>query len=249
MPPVEAKATRQDLRWKDAQKRGKIGKEGILKVRPLPHREQSKKKCVRVVRCIGLQGNTYLGEYSGLLPLTVQGRRRSDDEKDLGAQNQRNGGIAFSPILARRRGEGHRAYFFCVWNKTPPQRIHFWERKLPNVSIKTELPSGSVGEKLLFRYTSTGEMDGDDQKRKPRIKRGKLDVPTLEVQTNKGMVTVGDEPNFWEGKVELRRATKPVGEPRLRLPPEVTHVKDYGLPEANHNCENSRASERSDEHD
>jgi hypothetical protein len=61
----------------------------------------------------------------------------------------------------------------------------------------------------------TGEMDGDDQKRRPGIKRGKLDVHTLEVQTNKGMVTVGDEPNFWEGKVDLRGATKPVGEPRL----------------------------------
>jgi hypothetical protein len=61
----------------------------------------------------------------------------------------------------------------------------------------------------------TGEMDGDDQKRRPGIKRGKLDVHTLEVQTNKGMVTVGDEPNFWEGKLDLRGATKPVGEPRL----------------------------------
>jgi hypothetical protein len=72
----------------------------------------------------------------------------------------------------------------------------------------------------------TGEMDGDDQKRKPGIKRGKLD---LKSKTNKGMVTVGDEPNFWEGKMDLRRATKPVGEPRLceskreGLSPEVRY--------------------------
>ncbi|KAJ7824240.1 hypothetical protein B0H14DRAFT_2597370 [Mycena olivaceomarginata] len=101
---------------------------------------------------------------------------------------------------------GHHTYLFCFWNKTPPQRIQ--ERELPYVSVKTELASGSVGGKLLFRQVKWTVMikNGNQESNKESW------TYTLEVNT--GIVTVRDEPNFWGEKGDLWRATKSVGGPR-----------------------------------
>jgi hypothetical protein len=89
----------------------------------------------------------------------------------------------------------HVFVLFLEQDAAPDNTKIFGERELPYVSVKTELASGSVGGKVLFRYANasgriasrlierlnggqTGEMDGDDQKRKPRIKQGELDVHT-----------------------------------------------------------------------
>ncbi|KAJ7894394.1 hypothetical protein B0H14DRAFT_3125559 [Mycena olivaceomarginata] len=178
-----------EARPEDAQKRGEIGKEGILKVRPLPHREQSKKKC----------------------PLTVQGRRRSDDEKDREVHKIRGTevlcSVQYSPADVGR--SPHVFVLFLEQDAAPENTKIFGERELPYVSVKTELASGRVGGKLLFRQVKWTVMikNGNQESNKESW------TYTLEVNT--GIVTVRDEPNFWGEKGDLWRATK-----------SVTHVKD-----------------------